>query len=138
MDQHIGSELPPLEMEKNNSPGQTQNGEFAPHMERTELQANQAVERGTAPAPAPAPLPPQHAYQPAQTAQAQALPAASDPAAPVMADDTDLIEKEWVLKAKEIVARTSQDPYQQNKEVEKMKADYLKKRYNKDIKLTED
>src|SRR5665647_771219 len=50
------------------------------------------------------------------------------------ADDADLIEKEWVLKAKEIVARTHGDPYVQNNEINKIKADYIKKRYNKDIK----
>lgn len=136
MDQHIGSELPPLELEKNNFPGQVQNGEFAPHMERTEMQAGQAVEAGLPTAPPPVQQPVYH--QAAQAAPAQGLPITSDPTVPVMADDTDLIEKEWVLKAKEIVARTSQDPYQQNKEVEKIKADYMKKRYNKDIKLTED
>ena len=48
--------------------------------------------------------------------------------------DADLIEKEWVLKAKEIVARTHGDPYEQNSEINKIKADYIKKRYNKDIK----
>lgn len=57
---------------------------------------------------------------------------------PQIADDTDLIEKEWVIKAKHIVAQTAQDPYLQNKEMSKVKADYLKKRYNKDLKLAED
>ena len=57
---------------------------------------------------------------------------------PQLADDTDLIEKEWVDKAKEIVAQTSHDPYLQNKEMNKVRADYMKKRYNKDIKLIED
>lgn len=57
---------------------------------------------------------------------------------PLMADDSDLIEKEWVEKAKDIVNRTKHDPYVQNKEINRVKADYLKKRYNKDIKLTED
>ena len=57
---------------------------------------------------------------------------------PAIADDADLIEKEWVEKAKEIVAQTKHDPFLQNKEVNKMKADYLKKRYNKDLKLTQD
>ncbi len=50
------------------------------------------------------------------------------------ASDIDLIEKEWVLKAKAIVAHTHGDPYTQNKEINKIKADYIKKRYNKDIK----
>lgn len=57
---------------------------------------------------------------------------------PQIADDNDLIEKEWVIHAKEIVARTAHDPHLQNKELNKFKADYLKKRYNKDIKLEED
>ena len=64
--------------------------------------------------------------------------AAAYSSAPVVAYDTDLIEKEWVEKAKEIVARTSHDPHLQNKEMNKFKADYLKKRYNKEIKLNED
>lgn len=51
------------------------------------------------------------------------------------ASDIDLIEKEWVNKAKEIVSRTIGDPYVQNKEINKIKADYIKKRYNKDIKI---
>jgi hypothetical protein len=57
---------------------------------------------------------------------------------PQIADDTDLIEKEWVLKAKEIVARTAHDPHLQNREMNRFKADYLKKRYNKEVKLSED
>ncbi|MBA3758580.1 hypothetical protein H0X10_03045 [Candidatus Saccharibacteria bacterium] len=56
---------------------------------------------------------------------------------PQIADDTDLIEKEWVDKAKQIVEHTRHDPHQQNKEMNIIKADYLKKRYNKDIKLSE-
>ena len=81
-------------------------------------------------------------------------PAASDPApnsgagsiplstsvslTPLLADDSDLIEREWVEKAKEIVNQTRHDPYRQNKEINRMKADYLKMRYNKDIKLSEE
>ncbi len=56
---------------------------------------------------------------------------------PAMADDIDLIEREWVHKAKEIVEQTKGDPHTQNKEINKVKADYLKKRYNKDLKLEE-
>jgi hypothetical protein len=51
-------------------------------------------------------------------------------------DDTDLIEKDWVLKAKAIVEHTKEDPHQQKSEISKFKADYLKKRYNKDIKVS--
>jgi len=58
-------------------------------------------------------------------------------AIPAIADDADLIEKEWVDRAKRIVEHTKHDPYTQNKHMNVMKADYLKKRYNKDIKLSE-
>jgi hypothetical protein len=54
---------------------------------------------------------------------------------PAIADDVDLIEKEWVAKAREIVARTKADPYVQNKELNVFKADYMKKRYGKDVKV---
>lgn len=57
------------------------------------------------------------------------------PAAPAVADDLDLIEKEWVQKAKGIVEQTKHDPYNQNKEMNLFKADYMKKRYNRDVKV---
>ena len=55
----------------------------------------------------------------------------------LIADDADLIEKEWVIRAKAIVTQTQDDPHQQHREITKVKADYLKKRYNKDLKLSE-
>ena len=57
---------------------------------------------------------------------------------PAIADDVDLIEKEWVQKARAIVDKTKDDPHLQNKELNTFKADYMKKRYGKDIKLTND
>jgi hypothetical protein len=58
--------------------------------------------------------------------------------APPMADDTDLIEKEWVNKAKYIVEATRSDPHLLNKEMNKFKADYIQKRYNKQLKVDEE
>lgn len=69
------------------------------------------------------------ASQDDHTAQVQQLAGAS----PQIADDTDLIEKEWVEKAKEIVEKTRDNPYLQNKAINEIKTDYIKKRYNKDI-----
>lgn len=57
---------------------------------------------------------------------------------PAIADDVDLIEKEWVNKARSIVERNKNDPYVQNKELNVFKADYMKKRYGKDIKVVTD
>jgi hypothetical protein len=56
---------------------------------------------------------------------------------PPVADDVDVIEKEWVDKAKQIVDKTKTDPHQQSREVNMLKADYLKKRYGKEIKVTD-
>lgn len=56
---------------------------------------------------------------------------------PLIADDVDVIEKEWVEKAKKIVDSTKSDPHQLEKEVSKLQADYLMKRYNKKLKVSE-
>jgi len=53
---------------------------------------------------------------------------------PDVAEDVDLIEKEWVKKAKDIVNATYGDPYTQNKQMNKMKIEYIKKRYDRVIK----
>jgi hypothetical protein len=57
-------------------------------------------------------------------------------AVPITADDTDLIEKEWVTKAKQIVERNRDDPHKQSEELTVFRADYLQKRYNKTIKVS--
>jgi len=49
------------------------------------------------------------------------------------AQDADLIEKEWVQRAKSLVAQTQDDPFKQKNEMSKIKADYIKKRFNKTI-----
>lgn len=56
---------------------------------------------------------------------------------PSVADDADLIEKEWVQKAKDIIKKTQNDPHVQSKELNLFKADYMQKRYNKVLKLSE-
>ena len=52
---------------------------------------------------------------------------------PLVANDDDLIEQEWVKKAKEIIADTKDDPYRRELEVGRLQADYLKKRYGKEL-----
>lgn len=56
---------------------------------------------------------------------------------PQIADDVDVIEREWVDKAKKIVDSTKSDPREQEKQVSKLQADYILKRYNKQIKTAE-
>lgn len=69
--------------------------------------------------------------------QVPGAPASGSQGSPPVADDVDLIEKEWVQRAKALVAKTKDDPHTQNKEMNKFKADYIKKRYNKEIKVSE-
>jgi len=80
--------------------------------------------------PAPLPAPP--------TQQAQQIPvkdqgSSSTFTAGLSAQDADLIEKEWVQRAKSLVSQTQDDPYKQKNEMSKIKADYIKKRFNKTI-----
>jgi hypothetical protein len=56
---------------------------------------------------------------------------------PAVANDDDLIEKEWVDKAKRIVADTRDDPHLQDEKVNKLQADYLKKRFGRELGATE-
>lgn len=90
--------------------------------------------------PADVPLP-SVSSQPSITGQADATGGSQsrpiNTGAPKHAADADLIEKEWVIKAKQIVEHTKDNPYEQQKALGKFKADYMKKRYNKDIKTSD-
>lgn len=50
---------------------------------------------------------------------------------PSVASDDEVIEKEWVDKAKRVIASTRDDPYRREKEVAELQADYLSKRYGR-------
>ena len=54
-----------------------------------------------------------------------------------VADNPDHIEREWVDKVKGVVASTHDDPYLQKDQMSKVKAEYIKKRFNKQIKTDE-
>lgn len=54
------------------------------------------------------------------------------------ADDADVIEKEWVTKAKAIVNSTRSNPNQQSSELSKFKAEYIKKRFDKEVKTVKE
>ncbi len=81
----------------------------------------------------PAFPPPVHA--PAST---PAVASDNDDNLPAAAEDADIIEKEWVIKAKQLVDATKDDPHRQNKEINKMKAAYIKKRYDKELKINKE
>jgi hypothetical protein len=101
-------------------------GERSPERE----QNMQNVDRQTAPAMPPAlPVVPAPQVVPAPSVAHQAP---SDDL-PALAGDDDLIEKEWVDKAKKIISETRDDPYKREQEVNRLQADYLRKRYGKEL-----
>lgn len=57
---------------------------------------------------------------------------------PAIADDADVIEKEWVDKVSEVVKKTKGDPHAEEEAVEDLQIDYLKKRYGLDVKKSKD
>lgn len=60
------------------------------------------------------------------------MPSVADDA-PLVAGDEDLIEKEWVDRAKQIIEQTKDDPYRREQEVNKLQSDYLRKRYGREL-----
>jgi len=48
-----------------------------------------------------------------------------------------MVEKEWVGRVKQIVMRNRNDPHKQSAEMNVLRAEYMKQRYNKDIKVEE-
>lgn len=105
--------------------------------ERDSGQENRVGGHGSEPAyvaPAPAPVAPTAPPLPAMP-----QPVVDDSSAnPLLAADDDLIEKEWVEKAKKVIAETRHDPHLQEQAVSRLQADYLQKRYNKTVKVPTD
>lgn len=73
----------------------------------------------------------------AQASQPSDVPTTTQVSVPQVDDDNDLIEKEWVNKAKQIVERNRDNPYKQSEELTVFKADYMKRRYGKTIKVNQ-
>ncbi|HET8689999.1 MAG TPA: hypothetical protein VFL81_01010 [Candidatus Saccharimonadales bacterium] len=98
-------------------------------------EVNTGAGRGDTPPPqAPSiPLPP--IQQPVKSDDDLTVPAADGN--PLAANDDDLIEKEWVDKAKQIISETKNDPYAQEKAVNRLQADYLQKRYGRTVGLSD-
>ncbi len=126
-----GLELPPPVAEP--APGGPNPGETAPATPERTAGAETAPTTGQRAAPSMIPLP----TPPPMPAAGQ--PVAVSPTTPTAAltdeDDGDLIEKEWVNKAKQIVERTRNDPHKQSEELTVFKAGYMKKHYDKTIKV---
>lgn len=68
-----------------------------------------------------------------------AIPA-PDPstANPIAANDDDVIEKEWVDRAKQVIIQTKDNPYAREKAIGELQRDYLAKRYGRQIGASDD
>jgi hypothetical protein len=78
-------------------------------------------------------------YQGIPVAPPPIAPVATQPTddSPAVAGDEDVIEKEWVDKAKKIIAETKDDPFGRSARVNELQKDYLRKRYNKELGASE-
>ena len=123
-------ELPPAP-EDSSSPA-----ENSPEASPISSEKSAAERQTSAPAAAPPPIIP--LPEPSagdKNAQQGDVSVTTSNSASAVVDDNDLIEKEWVNKAKQIVERNRDDPYRQSEELTVFKADYMKKHYDKTIKL---
>jgi hypothetical protein len=94
-----------------------------------EQNMRQVDRENTPPPPAALPLPLPTAPLPSVIPK----PTSDDTAGPTIAADDDLIEKEWVDKAKKIITETQNDPYRREQEIAQLQIDYLRKRYGKEL-----
>lgn len=76
--------------------------------------------------------PPMPVITPAKT-DANATTKTADDDMPTDAADADLIEEEWVKKAKKVIAETKDDPHAQEHAVSRVRAEYIQKRYGRTI-----
>lgn len=118
---------------------QEQSGEYGQNLQNPERAGERTPEKeqnmrtiDREPALAPPPIVPTVPVPQVVPAPAIAQSTPSDDN-PVIAGDDDLIEKEWVDKAKKIISETRDDPYKREQEVNRLQADYLKKRYGKEL-----
>lgn len=127
-----GLSLPPVIHEQN--PAVAGAPEVAsPKVEQAPIAAERAPATGQVAPAFSVPMP----VQTQQNDQQAVVSSTSQSVVQNLPDDGDLIEKDWVNKAKAIVERTRDDPYKQSEELTVFKADYMKKRYDKTIKVSQ-
>ncbi len=128
MPRNSGEQYPSLPTPQlENVPGQAA-AERAPEQGPSGFEREPIVSQQS-PAYVPVPVLPQPVQQVAEdTAQAQVVTNM-----PATAADDDLIEKEWVDKAKKIIADTADDPHRREEAISQLQRDYLRKRYGKEL-----
>lgn len=119
-----GYNIPPNYALPELSPEHSQ--EVAPNQERSPIEM--------APPVPMQPLPPLPQQQPGATPADDTNAVISSN--PISANDDDMIEKEWVSRAKQILTQTKDDPYAREKAIGELQRDYLMKRYGKQLGTT--
>ena len=133
----MNPELPQVKTGAETAPQIPGGVEYHPETAPRGVEIKRSTEQSIAPieqqpiAP-PTTLPPVAPTAPV-TSDNSTLPAADDSGTPLIAADEDLIEKEWVDKAKKILAETRDDPYRRESEVSKLQIEYIRKRYGREI-----
>lgn len=115
----------------------------APSLDQKKLAANpKAPESAPLMSVKAAPIPSAAPSEKASTSAPVAfssLPAASNtstappPALDLPAEEVDVIEKEWVDRAENIIKTTASDPFAEEQQEESLSKEYLKKRFNVDV-----
>jgi hypothetical protein len=106
--------------------------------ERGQERSEQVAEAGARASDAATPTqPPVISAVPVVPVASVTDPAVSTVISPMVAADEDLIEKEWVDKAKEIIEQTKDDPFTRTAKVNELQRDYLQKRYGKVVGASE-
>ena len=121
---------PPAASRQGEFAGESSSERFPDVLER-KVETASTVERESTPPVLPALPTPLQAAQDDSSASQPALIA--DDAISLDAADQDLIEKEWVEKAKRIINETRDDPYKREQEVSKLQIEYIRKRYGREI-----
>lgn len=106
---------------------ETANGSFTERQEQRSGVAPQDEQSTTPPVAPPIPV---AIALPGDDATTTPRPVSGSP---TVANDDELIETEWVNKAKKVIAETKDDPYRREQEVSRLQADYLAKRYGREL-----
>jgi hypothetical protein len=135
-------------MNPNRGEASQANFETPPQPQSPEVEDNSLEQAAEAPAAAPEKAGNQP-QTPTLPLSLDDIPTAGQPALPVAASDDqisrasahaeipdgDHIPEVWIDKTKSVIAQTRQDPYIQKNEVSRIKAEYIQKRFNKQIKV---
>lgn len=108
--------------------------EGMPDVRQPEVKRAAEPVAGTVTAPvASASVAPSAVVVPSQGAQPASQAAAPPAQANLPAEDVDVIEKEWVERAENIIKADANDPYKEEKDEESLSREYLKQRFNVDV-----